>query len=139
MTAVNPYLNFDGNCEEAMRFYAAAFGAELSPISRFGDMPMEGHEMPDDETNRVMHVNFPIGEGSLMASDIMPSAGHALTIGNHNHVSVHPDSRDEADHLFAALSAGGKVEMPMMDAPWGDYFGSFTDRFGVGWMINHAE
>lgn len=135
---LNPYLNFDGDCEEAMRFYAAAFGAQLSPIARFGDMPMDGMDLPPEEENRVMHVNFPVGTGSLMASDIMPSAGHKLVVGNHNHVSIHPDTREEADHLFAALSAGGKIEMPMMDAPWGDYFGSFTDKYGVCWMINVA-
>ncbi len=137
VTVLNPYLNFDGNCEEAMRFYAAAFKAELGPIMRFKDMPMEGVEIPEAEADRVMHVSFPMGGGALMASDIIPSMGHKLVIGNHNHVSVHPDSRAEADHLFAALSEGGEVEMPLVDAEWGDYFGSFKDRYGVTWMINH--
>lgn len=137
MTMLNPYLNFDGQCEEAMRFYAAAFKTELGPIARFKDMPMEGVDVPDSEADRVMHVSFPVGAGALMASDIMPSMGHKLTLGNHNHVSIHPDTRDEANHLFKALSEGGQVEMQMMDAPWGDYFGSFKDKYGVSWMINH--
>ncbi len=136
MTQLNPYLNFDGNCEEAMRFYAAAFGAELQRLTRFRDLSPDA-KVPDDDLDRIMHVNFPVGNGALMGSDIMPSMGHVLTVGNHNHVSVHPDSREEADHLFAALSAGGKVEMPLMDAPWGDYFGSFVDKYGMSWMINH--
>jgi len=120
-----------------MRFYAAAFKAELGPITRFKDMPMEGFDLPASEADRVMHVSFPVGPGALMASDIMPSMGHTLTVGNHNIVSIHPDSREEADRLFAALSKDGNVEMPMADAPWGDYFGSFKDRFGVSWMIDH--
>lgn len=137
MTVLNPYLNFDGQCEEAMRFYAAAFNAELGDITRFKDMPMEGVDIPAAEADRVMHVSFPVGGGALMASDIMPSMGHTLTVGNHNYVSIHPDTRDEAEDLFAALSKGGEVEMPLMDAPWGDYFGSCKDRYGVSWMINH--
>lgn len=137
VTILNPYLNFDGQCEEAMRFYAAAFKAKLGEVMRFRDMPMEGVDLPEAEADRVMHVSFPVGAGALMASDILPSMGHSLTIGNHNHVSIHPDRREEADHLFGALSKGGQVEMPMMDAPWGDYFGSFKDRYGVSWMVNH--
>lgn len=137
MTILNPYLNFDGQCEEAMRFYAAAFEATLGEITRFKDMPMEGVDLPDAEADRVMHVSFPVGVGALMASDTLPSMGHTLTVGNHNYVSIHPDTREEADHLFDALSEGGEVEMEMADAPWGDYFGSFTDRYGVSWMINH--
>lgn len=138
MTVLNPYLNFDGQCEEAMRFYAAAFGAKLSEILRFKDMPMEGVEIPPEEADRVMHVSFPVGGGALMASDIMSSMGQRLVRGTQYHVSIHPDSRAEADRLFARLSEGGVVEMPMADAPWGDYFGSFQDRFGISWLINHS-
>ena len=84
-----------------------------------------------------MHVSIPIGDGQfLMASDTVPSMGHVLNIGNNNYISITPDSREEADRLFNGLSAGGKVEMPMADMFWGDYFGSFEDKFGVRWMIN---
>jgi PhnB protein len=135
---LNPYLNFDGNAEEALKFYQSVFGGELF-LQRMDQAP--GIEsLPDDEKKRVMHVSIPIGDGqSLMASDIVPSMGHKLTVGNNNYISLAPDSREEADRLFNGLSKGGKVEMPMADMFWGDYFGSFEDKFGVHWMINFRK
>jgi PhnB protein len=135
---VNPYLNFDGNAEEAIRFYQSVFGGELF-VQKMSEAP--GTEsLSDEEKNRVMHVAIPIGDGQfLMASDIIPSAGHVLNMGNNNYISVTTDSREEADRLFNGLSAGGKIEMPMADMFWGDYFGSFVDKFGVCWMISFAN
>ncbi|SEK79523.1 VOC family protein [Parapedobacter koreensis] len=132
---LNPYLNFDGNAEEAFRFYQSIFGGELF-VQRMGDAP-GGEELPENEKQRAMHVAIPIGDGQhLMASDCLPSAGHVLHVGNNNYISITPDSREEADRLFNGLSADGNVEMPMEDMFWGDYFGSFADKFGVHWMIN---
>jgi len=132
---LNPYLNFDGNAEEAFRFYHNVFGGELF-IQRMGEAP-GSENLPEDEKRRAMHVSIPIGDGQfLMASDCLPSQGHTLHVGNNNYISLTADSREEADRLFTELSAGGKVEMPMEDMFWGDYFGSFEDRFGVRWMIN---
>ncbi len=132
---LNPYLNFDGNAEEAFRFYQSVFGGELM-IQKMSAAP--GTEnLPEAEKNRTMHVSLPVGNGqSLMASDIVPSMGHVLHVGNNNYISISPGSRAEADKLFNGLSAGGTVEIPMADMFWGDYFGSFTDKFGVRWMIN---
>ncbi|GGC18338.1 VOC family protein [Parapedobacter defluvii] len=132
---LNPYLNFDGNAEEAFRFYQSVFGGELF-VQRMRDTP--GFEnVPEDEKDRAMHVSIPVGDGqTLMASDCVPSAGHVLKVGNNNYISITPDSREEADRLFNELSAGGTVEMPMEDQFWGEYFGSFEDKFGVYWMIN---
>ena len=139
-TKLNPYLNFDGTAEEAMNFYKSVFGGEFmgNGIMKMSDAPgTEG--LPANEKNRVMHVSLPIGNGDvLMASDIVPSMGHKLTQGNGNYICIAPDSRQEADRLFNALSKGGTVEMPMADQFWGDYFGSFVDQFGVYWMINHS-
>src|SRR5690606_17796669 len=130
----NPYLNFDGNAEEAMRFYASVFGGEVF-VQKMGDAP--GTEnIPDAEKKRTMHASITIGNQHLMASDILPSQGHKLTQGNNNYISITADSREEGDRLFKGLSEGGKVEMPMADMFWGDYFGSFEDKFGVRWMIN---
>ena len=96
---------------------------------------MEG--LSEEDKKRVMHVSLPVSEGyTLMGSDIIPAFGHSLTVGNNVHVSLHPDSREEADKLFNGLSAGGNVEMPMADQFWGAYYGSFTDKFGIKWMIN---
>ncbi|WP_257670289.1 VOC family protein [Parapedobacter tibetensis] len=132
---VNPYLNFDGNAEEAFRFYQTIFGGELF-VQRMSEAP--GTEnLPDNEKDYAMHVSIPIGDGQhLMASDCLKSQGHELNVGNNNYISITPDSREEADRLFNGLSAGGKIEMPMEDMFWGDYFGSFEDKFGVRWMIN---
>ena len=85
-----------------------------------------------------MHIALPIGNDLLMASDIVPSMGHKLTVGNNNYISIFPESREEADRLFNGLSVGGAVEMPMQEQFWGDYFGSFTDKYGIGWMINYS-
>lgn len=135
---LNPYLNFDGNAEEAFRFYQSIFGGEMF-LQRMDQAP--GTEnLPDNEKKRVMHVSIPIGNGQfLMASDCVPSMGQVLVVGNNNYISLTPDSRQEADRIFNGLSAGGKVEMPMADMFWGDYFGSFEDKFGVRWMINYQE
>jgi PhnB protein len=132
---LNPYLNFDGNAEEAFKFYQSVFGGEMF-LQRMNQAPgTEG--LSENEKNRVMHVAITVAGGQhLMASDIVPSMGHKLIVGNNNYISLTPDTREEADRLFNGLSAGGKVEMPMEDMFWGDYFGSFEDKFGVKWMIN---
>lgn len=135
---LNPYLNFDGNAEEAFRFYHAVLGGEFF-LQKMSDAP--GTEnLPENEKNRAMHVAISIGNGQhLMASDCLPSAGHVLNVGNNNYISITPKSREEADKVFNGLSEGGKIEMPMADMFWGDYFGSFTDKFGVCWMINYTN
>lgn len=134
---LNPYLNFDGNAEEAFRFYHTVFGGEFF-IQKMGDTPDMG-DLPDNEKNHVMHVSIAIGKGQyLMASDCLPSQGQILEKGNNNYISIMPESREEADRLFNGLSAGGEIEMPMEEMFWGDYFGSFKDKFGVCWMINFA-
>lgn len=137
MPKLNPYLNFDGQAEEAFNFYKSVFGGEfLGEIHRIGSAPgTEG--LPENERNRVMHIALPIGNDLLMAADIIPSAGHRLIEGNNNYISIFPDSREEAERLFTGLSEGGEVEMPLEDQFWGDYFGSFTDKFGVKWMVNY--
>jgi len=139
MPKLNPYLNFDGKAEEAFHFYKSVFGGEfLGEIHKMGNAP--GTEsLSEEEKNRVMHIALPIGNDLLMASDIVQGFGQHLNIGNSNYVSVFPDSRAEADRLFHALSEGGTIEMPIEDQCWGDYFGSFQDRYGIYWMINYNE
>ena len=136
MPEMHPYLNFDGQAEEAFNFYKSVFGGEFTALLKFADMP-DSDQVQDNERNRVMHVALPINEHTiLMASDCMPSAGHIIKVGNNMYINVATDSREEADSIFNGLSAGGKVEMPMQDMFWGDYFGSFADKFGIQWMIN---
>ena len=140
MTKMHTYLNFAGNAEEAFDFYSSVFGGELSSLVRFKDFPLEGVEIPAEDEDKLMHVALPIGEDDLlMASDALESLGQRLEQGNNVYVSVHPESREEADRIFAALSEGAEVEMPIADQAWGDYYGALKDRFGVQWMVNHGQ
>lgn len=140
MARVSTYLNFQGNTEEAFNFYAKAFQSELAMLMRMSDMPPgpESPKLPDKEKDYVMHVELPIfgGAHKLLGTDMLESMGHKLQLGNNVSINLEPDSRAEADRLFAALSAGGKAEMPMQDMFWGAYWGSFQDKFGIRWMIN---
>ena len=138
MPSLNPYLNFNGNTEEAFKFYQSVFGGELS-IQRFKDTPEAGN-MPEADRNKVMHVMLPIGKGNmLMATDALESMGQKLTVGNNFYISIDTESQQEADRLFKGLSAGGKVEMEMQKTFWGSYFGMFADKFGIQWMVSYTE
>jgi PhnB protein len=139
MTKLHSYLNFAGNAEEAFDFYRSVFGGEFSSVVHFKDLPVEGVSIPKEDENKILHIGLPIGEGEvLMASDTLTSLGQELVPGNNVYVSVHPDSRAEADRIFNALSAGGEIEMPIGDQAWGDYYGAFKDKFGVMWMVNYS-
>jgi PhnB protein len=141
MAAINPYLTFNGNCEEAFTFYKAAFGHEFQYIGRFGEMPpQEGMPaLPESEMNKIMHVSLPISkETILMGSDTNEMHG-LVTIGSNVSVSINTESKTEADNLFQKLSADGHVVMPMEKTFWGAYFGMFTDKFGIHWMVNFDE
>ena len=140
MAQVSTYLNFERNTEEAFEHYKTVFGTEYSgPIARHGDVPVpEGQQGPKEEDkNLIINVQLPIlGGHLLMGTDAPEGMGFKLNQGNNVHICLHPDSRADADRLFAGLSEGGQIEMPMSDMFWGDYWGSFTDKFGVHWMIN---
>lgn len=138
MTSINPYLTFDGNCEEAFEFYRRIFGGEFRFKGYFRDMPAApGFEVAEEERNRIMHVSLPIGEHTvLMGSDSSNSFGHATVQGNNYSLSVNTDSESEAERLFGELSEGGQVRMPLQKTFWGSYFGQCTDRFGIHWMVN---
>lgn len=139
MASVSTYLNFPRNTEEAFNFYRSIFGGEFTGgISRFGEMPaMEGMPpMPEADRNLVMHIELPITGGHvLMGTDAPESMGFTVKVGNNMHLNLHTDTKEETDRLFAGLSAGGKVTMPLQDMFWGDYFGSCVDKFGVNWMF----
>lgn len=143
MSSVSTYLNFPGNAEAAFQFYRSVFGGEFEGgIRRMGEVPSAPGQPPLSEKSRhlVLHVALRIlGGHVLMATDADESMGFKLRPGNAMHINLHPDTRAEADRLFKGLSEGGEVQMPLMEMFWGDYFGSFTDRFGVSWMINCAS
>ena len=139
MPSINPYLTFNGTCEEAFNFYRSVFGGDFPYLGRYKDMPpMDGKECPPGEGEKIMHVSLPIGKDSiLMGSDSSDAFGKATVLGNNIAMSVNTESREEADRIFNGLSAGGKVTMPMNDTFWGAYFGMWTDKFGINWMVNY--
>ncbi len=139
MAKVNTYLNFQGQTEEAFNFYADVFGADISRLTRFSDFPgLAPAELAADERDLVMHAELPIIAGHLlMATDLLGSMGQQTRIGNNTTLVLDVDSREEADRLYGALSAGGSDSSPMADMPWGAYWGVTLDRYGIRWMVNH--
>ena len=141
MKAVNPYLNFSDNCEEAFEFYKSVFGGEFLTVMRFKDVPAEAldesHQLPASEAEKIMHVALPIGQGTILMGSDVPEAMGAVTTGTNFFISISAESEAEATELFNKLSAGGQVSMPLEKAFWGDYFGMLTDKFGVQWMVSY--
>ncbi|MBY0477121.1 MAG: VOC family protein [Chitinophagaceae bacterium] len=139
MRAVNPYLNFPGTTEDAFLFYRSVFGGEFAMLQRFKDTP-EKDRVPAHEQDKIMHIALPIGNGTvLMGTDALESMGQHVTIGNNFHLSISTESEEEAKTLFAALSARGKVTIPLDKMFWGAYFGMCTDKFDVQWMVSYDE
>jgi len=141
MSQTVTYLNFSRNTEEAFNFYKSVFGGDFvdGKINRFGEIPPQEGMPPiaEEDKNLVMHIALPIlGGHLLMGTDAPESMGFKVNQGNNFYISLHPDSRSEADSLFTKLAEAGEVEMPMQDMFWGDYFGSLTDKFGIKWMVS---
>ncbi len=141
MATVNPYINFQGNCEEAFNYYKYVFGGEFLMMNRFSEMPpQEGMELSAADMNKIMHVSLPISkETLLMGSDVGGEWDSGIVIGNNITISITADSKEQADHLFNSLSEGGKVTMPMDLTFWGSYFGMCTDKFDINWMISFKQ
>ena len=140
MATVNPYLVFNGNCEEAFNHYKNAFGGEFRQITRFSDMPpIPGQQIPEDLKNKIMHMSFPLSEETiLMGSDNNPSMGEVKT-GQNLSISVSTANKAEADRVFNALAEGGQVTMPLSDTFWGSYFGMLVDPYGFIWLVEWAK
>jgi PhnB protein len=138
MASVNAYVNYDGNCGQAFDFYKSVFGGDFQAKMKFADMP--GTEaMSARERDLVMHVALPIGKSAVLMGSDWPSHLGPMVRGNSFSVAIAAESQAEADKLFQGLSAGGQVTMPMSDAPWGAYFGMFTDKFGIQWLVNFEK
>lgn len=137
MASINPHIHFNGNTEEAFEFYKSVLGGEFSRLMRFKDLTTEGFQFPEEELNKIMHISLTISKGSaIMGSDVPSMLGVVNENENRSKITVSADSKEEADKLFNGLSAGGIVEFPIADSPWGSYFGAFRDKYGVEWMIN---
>ena len=136
MALINPHINFNGNAEEAFNFYKSVFGGEIAKIIRFKDVANAGFKVGDRDANKIMHIALPIGQNFLMGNDVPEFMGRVSENENRSKISITAESKEEADKLFNGLSAGGTIEAPIGDSPWGSYFGMFRDKFGIEWMVN---
>lgn len=136
MALINPHINFNGNAEEAFNFYKSVFGGEFAMIVRFKDMSSAEFPIAENEANKIMHIALPIGKNVLMGNDVPEFMGRVNENENRSKISISAESREEADKLFNGLTAGGDVEVPMADSPWGSYFGMFRDKYGIEWMVD---
>jgi PhnB protein len=140
MASINPYIHFSGNAEEAFLFYKSVFGGEFAMIARFKEFNNPEQPFPEEEADKIMHIALPIGSHTvLMGSDVPSFMGQVNEKENRSKISISTSSKEEADALFHGLSAGGVVEMPIDNSPWGSYFGMFRDKYGIEWMVDFSE
>ena len=136
MKAINPWINFNGNAEEAFTFYRSVFGGEFKKIVRLKDIASDEFPVAPEDANKLMHIALPIGKNNvLIANDVPAFLGRVDENENRSKIAVSADSREEAGKIFNGLSAGGTVEMPMDDSPWGTYAGMFRDKYGIEWIV----
>jgi PhnB protein len=137
MASIHPHINFNGNAEEAFNFYKSVFGGEYAKVMRFKDMASAEFPVAEHEANKIMHIALPIGKNFLMANDVPEILGRTNENENRSKIVINAESKAEADKLFNGLSAGGQIEMPISDSPWGSYFGMFRDKYGIEWMVDY--
>ena len=135
MAIINPYINFNGNAEEAFNFYKSVFGGEFASIVRFKDLESSEFPVPEDELDKILRIVLPIGGNTLIANDVPASMGRVSENENRSKIYVATESREEADKIFNGLSAGGNVEGPIGESPWGTYAGMFRDKYGIEWIV----
>ena len=137
MAFINPHINFNGNAEEAFTFYRSVFGGEFTKIIRFKDLASPEFPVAEKEENKIMHIVLPTGNGSmLMGNDVPEILGKTNENENRSKIVISAESKEEADKLFNGLSAGGQIEGPIGDSPWGTYFGCFRDKYGIEWIVD---
>ena len=136
MPLINPHINFNGNAEEAFTFYKSVFGGDFAKVIRFKDLASPEFPVAEKEQDKIMLMTLPIGKNNvLMANDVPEIMGKVNEHENRSKISVSTESKEEADKLFNGLSAGGEIEGPMGDGPWGSYAGMFRDKFGIEWIV----
>ena len=139
MKTINPWINFNGNAEEAFTFYKSVFGGEFTKIIRFKDIASPEFPVSDEDAEKIMLIALPIGtENVLMANDVPSFLGTVNEQENRSKILVSVESKEEADAIFTGLSAGGEVEAPIGEGAWGTYFGMFRDKYGIEWMVEFA-
>ncbi len=135
MANINPYINFNGNAEEAFTFYRSVFGGEFGTIIRFKDMASAEFPVPEKEADKIMRITLPIGSSVLMANDVPEIMGRVNENENRSKIAVTAASQEEAERIFNGLSVGGTVEMPLAESPWGTSFAMFRDKYGIEWTV----
>jgi PhnB protein len=135
MATINPYINFNGNAEEAFNFYKSVFGGEFGSIVRFKDLQSAEFPVSENEANKIMRIVLPIGGSTLIANDVPESMGRVSENENRSKIAVFSETKEEADKIFNGLSEGGAVEMPMAESPWGTYFAGLRDKYGIEWTV----
>ncbi len=139
MAIINPSINFNGNAEEAFTFYKWVFGWEFTKVAYLKDMATPEFPVSEEDANKIMHIALPIGGNTLMGNDVPSFLWKVNENENRSKIAIVVESKEEADKLFNGLSAGGSVEFPMGDSPWGSYFGMFRDKYGIEWMIDFTS
>lgn len=135
MPTINPYINFNGNAEEAFNFYKSVFGGEFKAIVRFKDIESSEFPVSENEANKIMRIVLPIGGNTLIANDVPASMGRVNENENRSKIAVYAETKEEADRIFKSLSEGGTVEMPMAESPWGTHLAMFRDKYGIEWTV----
>lgn len=136
MKAISPWINFNGNAEEAFTFYKSVFGGEFTKIVRFKDLSGAEFPVAENDANKIMHIALPIGKNNVLAANDVPEfMGRVNENENRSKIYVATESREEADKIFNGLSAGGDVEGPIGESPWGTYAGMFRDKYGIEWIV----
>lgn len=141
MAILNPHAMFNGNAEEALKFYQSVFGGEFTHIVRFKDLPSDPEaKFDENEANKFLNIALTVnGKVLLTANDVPSMLGTVNENENRSKIFVTAESKEEADNLFNDLSAGGQVEAPIGQSSWGPYFGMFRDKYGIEWMIQFTE
>ncbi len=134
MVKLNIGLTFAGQCEQAFLFYKSVFGGGFTSFIRYGDDPTTNAATPEKDKAKMAYVALPVGDVTLYGDDTLESSGIKVVGGNNVAVSVHPESKEEADRLFGALAGGGTKILPIAEFPWG-YCGMLIDKFGVKWVV----
>lgn len=140
MAIINPHINFNGNAEEAFTFYRSVFGGEFSKVVRFKDISSAEYPVPEKEENKLMHIALPVGrDNALMGNDVPEFMGRVNEQENRSKISISAASKEEAEHLYAGLSEGGTIEVPLADNGDGSVFAMFRDRYGIEWMVEYGQ
>ena len=136
MRAINPWINFNGNAEEAFTFYRSVFGGDFTKIVRFKELSSPEFQVGENYADKIMTIALPLAKHNvLLGNDVPEFMGRVSENENRSKIVINAESREEADRLFNGLSAGGAVEGPIDDSPWGTYAGMFRDKYGIEWIV----